>query len=60
MVVQKSTQTRVVGKITDKVHSYTFSSNSVSMKKFCVGMHLVLFSLLSFLYYHPYIYFCNF
>ena len=41
MVVQKSTHTRIVGIITDKVHPYTFSSNRVS--KLCVGMHLVCY-----------------
>ena len=41
MVVSKSTQTRVVGIMTDKVHPTSYiSSNRVSMKK-SVGMHLV-------------------
>ena len=48
MVVQKSTQTRVVGKITDKVHpSYIlFSSNRVSMKSEVRDAPCLLFSLL--------------
>ena len=47
--MQKSTHTRIVGKITDKVHPYTFSSNRVSMKNLCVGRDApyLLFSLLS-------------
>ena len=58
MVVQKSTHTRIVGKITDKVHPYTFSSNRVS--KLRVGMHLVCYFLYypcmcTFLHYHPYL-----
>ena len=41
MAGSKGTQTRVVGIITDKMHSTTLcSSNRVSMKKH-VGMHLV-------------------
>ena len=47
MVVQKSTQTRVVGKITDKVHPYIlFSSNMVSMKTEVRDAPCLLFSLL--------------
>ena len=43
MVGPKSTQTRVVGIITDEMHPYIqFLSNRVSMKK-CVGMHLVCY-----------------
>ena len=47
MVMQKSAQTRVVGKITDKVHPYIlFSSNMVSMKIEVRDAPCLLFSLL--------------
>ena len=58
MVVQKSTYTRIVGKITDKVHPYTKFGNPVTRK--CVGMHLVCYfpyypCMCTFLHYHPYL-----
>ena len=59
MKVQKSTQTRIVRKITDKMHPNTaFSCNRVSMKN--VGMHLVCYfpyypCLCTFLHFHPYL-----
>ena len=61
MVAQKSTQTRVVGKITDKVHPYIlFSSNMVSMKTEVRDAPCLLFSLYysclcTFLHRHPYL-----
>ena len=51
MVVQESTQTRVVRKITDKMHpNNVFSSIKQSFYEENVGMHFVCY----FPYYHRY------